>query len=144
MKTQTYISNLKKVAVTLCSILVIASASFAARIPEVSKITEKKALARLDLIMNTTEASLRFTAPSIEESDEVSAAVNFLDLLAENTQETLRYEAPEVIETVVEMESLENLALSTEASLRYLAPAADETLENEHHSDNEYMLADTE
>jgi hypothetical protein len=140
MKTLINISNLKKVAVAICSTLVITSAS-AASIPEVTKKAEKKAVARLELIMNTTETALRFTAPSVDESDEVAGAVNFLDALAENTEESIRYESPEVVETAVEMESLENLALATEAGLRYKAPAADENLETVQTVDNESILA---
>lgn len=127
MKTQFNLSNLKKVAVTLCSTLVITTASFAVSIPEASKTAEKLAHARLELLMNATERSLHFVAPAADVSEELNVAFANLDQLAENTQATLRYEAPEVIETVNEIENLDNLALVIEADLKYKAPAADET-----------------
>lgn len=119
MKTNVNISNLKKVAVTFCSALVLTTGSFTQPNPDEYANDEMVAVARLEARMNTTEYAVRFVAPAVAE---VTSEMVRLNSLAESTEVSLKYVAP-AAEVTPELERLDILAGITEAALQYVAPA---------------------
>jgi len=128
MKTNTYINKLKKGLVTICSTLFITTGSFTQPNPDVYRNDEMASMARLEVLMNGTEQSIRFVAPDVEASEGTEAQVR-LNNLAESTEVSLKYQAPAVEETseiAPELERLDKLAHMTESSIRYAVPATEE------------------
>lgn len=126
MKTQIHISNLKKMAITAITALVLTTGSYTQPSPEESRNEEMISRNRLAVMMDRAEESIRYNAPTAEETEEYTAALNRLEELAVVTESSVKYEAPEAIEVVNELESLNEWAVELEASLQYKAPAADE------------------
>jgi hypothetical protein len=126
MKTSNNISNLKKMVITLSAALVLTATSFASNNATSCKSEEMNSAARLEALMNSTEQSLKFVAPSTQESVEVYSAFERLNEMAETTAASIVYVAPAVEEASAELESLNVIAASTEASIKYVAPAADD------------------
>jgi hypothetical protein len=90
MKTNVNISNLKKVAVTFCSALVLTTGSFTQPNPDVDANDEMVAVARLEARMNATEYAVRFVAPAAEVTPELER----LDVLVAATEAFIRFKAP--------------------------------------------------
>jgi hypothetical protein len=126
MKTQTNTSNLKKMAVIVVTAIVMTTGSIAQPSAEKTMDDEMIALNRLSVVMDRNEESLRYTAPTLAETEEVEAAIAHLDELTAATEQAVSYEAPEVIETVVEMERLDDEMFRLEASVVYKAPVVHE------------------
>ena len=122
MKTNVNISNLKKVAVTFCSALVLTTGSYIQANPDVYPNDEMVAAARLEARMNTTEYAVRFVAPAVAE---VTNEMERLNALAESTEVSLKYVAP-AAELAPELVRLDVLAAITETALQYIAPAVEE------------------
>jgi hypothetical protein len=170
MKTKVNISNLKKVAVTFCSALVLTTGSFIQANPDASVNDERVAIARLEVRMNETEHSVMFVAPAVAEitpemerltalaeltevslkyvapAAEVAPELVRLDLLAGITETALQYVAPAVAEeefVTPELERLDVLAAATEASIRFMAAVVEEPLYNIiNDNSTEIMLAE--
>ena len=147
MKTKMNISNLKKLAVTICATLLITTGSYTQ--PNTEGFGKEKmiSLASLEVIMSLTEQSIRYAAPAIQETEDVSVEMERLEMLAGMTEASLKYKAPavdEAEEIAPELARLEMLAVATEASLKYKAPAADDFTGTEIGTGNsaEIMLAD--
>lgn len=133
MKTNTNISNLKKLALTAAVALMIAAGSYAQ-----SAEHNLTALISLETLMTATEQAIRYVAPEVNEAEEFSAATGRLEMLANNTEAGLKYTAPEAEEEIAPViDRLNMLADVTEASLKYEAPA------EEAHEDTPFMLAHT-
>ena len=107
-------NNLKKLAITACTALLISAGSVTLLHAEGNKNEYLASLVRLETFMNNTEHSVMYTVPAIHGTDEVSA----------------------------EMERLEMLAALTEASLKYTAPVVEDHDENNTESVKEIMLAE--
>jgi len=121
MKTNVNISNLKKVALTFCSALVLTAGSFTQANPDVYVNDKMVAAARIEARMIATEHAIRFVAPSV---DEVTVEMERLNALAVSTEVSLKYVAP-AAEVAPELERLDILAGITETALQYVAPAAE-------------------
>ena len=141
MKTTININNLKKLTVTACVTLVLATAGHTQPTPEVYTGEVKTSLDRLEKFMNATEQAVKFVAPAVNEVADVSNEMKGLELLAETTEEALKYSAPAVYdeneafvaaEVSPEMERLEMLAASTEEFLKYKAPEVNELSESDY------------
>jgi hypothetical protein len=126
MKTQ--MNNLKKLALTACAILLIATGSYTQPGTGNQSNIELVSPVSLESLMSFTEESIRYMAPAVPESEAFSAEFERLDILAVATEASLKYEAPEVNDADVsaEMERLEWMAAATEASLKYEAPAVND------------------
>jgi hypothetical protein len=129
MKTKINLSNLKKTAVTIAAAMVLTTGTFASSTPANNK--EMVSASRLDALMNSTEQSIRFVAPAVEESQDVYYAIEELNALAETTEASVKYVAPAAEEVTVapEIESLNALAVAIEATIKYAAPVIEETEE---------------
>jgi len=125
MKTQTNISNLKKMAVTACAAIVMTIGTYAQPSPEKQMNDEMIAMNRLSVVMDRTEESLRYNAPAPAETEETDAAISRLDALTAMNESAVAYSAPEVVETVAEMSRLDDQVYALEAAILYKAPAAD-------------------
>ena len=131
MKTKMNI-NLRKMGITISAMMALTVASFAIA-PADSKNNEMVPAARVEALMNAAEQSVRFVAPSVEESEEVTFAVEELNALAVETEASVKYVAPaaEVTEEVATaMENLDRLASETETAVAFKAPRADESIES--------------
>lgn len=124
MKTKT--NNLKKLALTACSALVIAAGTFAQPHPEAYAKVDMISLATLEALMVSTEQAIQYVAPADQGTFDATAEFGNLDVLANATEANMVYVAPAAEETANEIESLDVLADATEASLKYVAPEADE------------------
>ena len=113
-------------AVIVITAIVMTTGSFAQTSPEKTMDEEMIAVNRLSVLMDRNEEALRYIAPAPAETEEVEAALSRLDELTAATELAVSYEAPEVIETVVEMERLEDEMSRLEAAVVYKAPLADE------------------
>jgi hypothetical protein len=122
MKTQT--NNLKKTATTAIAALFIATGSYTQPNDGDLGSTERVSLTALETLMNLTEASARYIAPAVPESEAFYAEFERLDMLAAGTEDLVKYEAPEIndADATSEMERMEVLVAATEASMRYEAP----------------------
>lgn len=138
MKTQMNITNLK-MAVTFTVALVLMTGSFANA--RESRKEERISLNRLTEMMEKTEASIRYNAPTVEEAEEFTAAMVRLENLAVVTESSVRYEAPAAVEIAYEIESLEALAGELEAGLQYKAPM-DEAVEEITGENDAHLLAE--
>ena len=144
MKTNANLSNLKKVAVTMCFALALTAASFTQPKPESKIDDEMVAISRLDARMDAAEESARFVAPAV---DEITPEMERLDVMADQTEVALKYVAPAVAEEEVftpELVRLELLADATEASIRFKAPRADEgsVMDNTTENATEVIMAE--
>ena len=115
MKTKMNIANLKKMAVTVCSALVLTTGSFTQ--PMTDHNEELNSMARLEAFMNAAENSVKFVAPVVDEADEIVPAMERLEMLAGNTEASLQYAAPaadddEEVNSAVER--LESMMSATE------------------------------
>jgi hypothetical protein len=129
MKTKMNISNLKKLAVTACAVLMMTAGSFTQLRAAGNESADLASLSRLENAMISIEQSVRYTAPSVNETEELFAGMERLEMVALATEAMLKYEAPAVEETeaIADIaERLEMIAAATEASLKYKAPAVDE------------------
>lgn len=129
MKTKINISNLKKMVVTIAAAMVLTTATFATSTPANNE--EMASASRLEALMTATEQSIRFVAPAVEESQDVSYAMEELNALAETTEASVKYVAPAAEDETVapELESLNALAETIEANIKYMAPVNEETEE---------------
>jgi hypothetical protein len=130
MKTQKNISNLKKLAATAFAVLIMTVGSFTQLRAAGNESAEIESLSRLENTMKSIEQSVRYTAPSVNETEELSAGMVRLEMVALATEAMLKYEAPAVEETeaIADIaERLEMIAAATEASLKYEAPVVDYT-----------------
>ena len=130
MKTMKNISNLKKMAVAAFAVLMMTAGSFTQLRAGGNETADLTLMSRLDSAMSIIEKSVRYTAPSVNETEELSAGMERLEMVALATEAMLKYEAPEVEETedisnVVER--LEMMAVAAESRLKYEAPAVDYT-----------------
>ncbi len=127
MKTITNISNLKKLGMTIVAGMVLTTGTFASSAKNEARVSASK----LDDLMTATEQSVRFTAPAVEESEDVFYAIEELNTLAESTETMVKYVAPAIEEEVIalEMENLNTLAEMIESNIKYVAPAVNETEE---------------
>jgi hypothetical protein len=135
MKTKMTLTNLKKMAVTVCSALVLTTGSFTQSNAHVDD--ELNSMIRLEAFMNSVEHSAKFVALLADETDEITPAMERLEILAGCTQVSLQYTAPaaeENEELVSAIERLEMLAASTEKNISFKAPLTDEI--QEHKNDN--------
>jgi hypothetical protein len=123
MKTKMNISNLKKVAVTIFTVLMMTPGSYTQPSPDESSNKEMIAVVRLNALMNETETNLRFVAPAAEVIEEIAPAYERLNALAETTEVSVKYVAPSAEEVSAEIERLNNLANDIETRLQYKAPA---------------------
>jgi len=126
MKTKT--NNLKKLALTACSTLVIAAGTFAQPNPEAYARVDMISLASLEAIMVSTEQAIQYVAPAVQGTFDATAEFERMDVLADATEANLVYAAPAAEETANEIESLDVLADATEVSLAYVAPEAEESI----------------
>jgi hypothetical protein len=127
MKTKMNIANLKKMAVTVCSALVLTTGSFTQ--PRTDHYEELNSMARLEAFMNVAEHSIKFVAPVADETDEIVPAMERLEMLTSNTEASLQYVAPaaeENEEVNSAVERLEALVSATQVSVKYAALAEDE------------------
>jgi hypothetical protein len=127
MKTKMTIANLKKMAVTVCSALVLTTGSFTQ--PLTAHSQELNSMARLEAFMNAAEHSVKFVAPAADETDEIVPAMERLEMIAGSTEASLQYTAPDADdneEVNSAAERLESLISATEASVKYAAPAEEE------------------
>ncbi len=129
MKTKINISNLKKMVVTIAAAMVLTTGTFASSTPANNE--EMVSASRLETLMNSTEQSIRFVAPAVEESQDVYYAMEELNALAETTEASVKYVAPAAEEEALapEIESLNAMAVAIEANIKYVAPANEETEE---------------
>ena len=125
MKTQTNISNFKKLSLTVFSALVMTTGSIFAEGPNAY-------LVNLDAFMNKQEKMIRYTPNDRTESSDVEQAFERLDMLVSQSEASLMYKAPETDETTAATEALERLdtlIASTQESILYQAPTTDQTAE---------------
>lgn len=125
MKTKVNTNNMKKVAVTMCAALVMTTGSFIQANTGNRANNNLTSLISLESIMTLTEQSIRYIAPAVSESDEISDEMESLELLAGAIEASIRYEAPaaeEAEEVTPVLERLEKLAAATEITLKYEAP----------------------
>jgi hypothetical protein len=155
MKTKINISNLKKLAVSACSALVITTGSYTQPNPDINKNEELVSMVRLEALMNSVEQTVRFVAPSVsdtyvyekpEVSDEIEKAYENLEMLADLTEAVIKYKAPAVEDAEKvspELERLDILANAIEESIRFKAPSVNELPESDYITNNssEIMLA---
>jgi hypothetical protein len=142
MKTNINISNLKKVALTLFTSLVLTCGSYIQANPNANVHDEMLAVARLEARMAATEHEVRFAPPAIVE---ITGEMDRLNALAESTEAVLQYVAP-AAEPAPEMERLDILAGITETALQYVAPAvADEesNFDRVNYTEADIILADS-
>jgi hypothetical protein len=124
MKTKT--NNLKKLALTACSALVIATGTFTQPNPEVFAKVDMISLASLEALMVSTEQAIQYVAPADLGTFDATAEFGRLDVLADATETNLKYEAPAAEETANEIERLDVLVDATEVSLEYVAPEVED------------------
>jgi len=131
MKTQNYISNLKKLGLTVLASIALVSGTFGAD----EKGNASAALVNLEIFMNAQEEALKYSADTYI-MDEAEAAIERVEEMVNLTEASLRYSAVEFAEAeakaeevVTEMDRLEVLANELETSLKYEAPAEDEEVE---------------
>ena len=122
--------NMKKLAATAFTVLVISTGSFTQSNPGNDNLAS---VIRLETLMSMTEHAIRYMAPAVNESDDFFAAAERLEMLAAATEVSMKYTAPAVDQAEVvtpELERLEMLAAATEASIKYQAPEVVEISEN--------------
>jgi flagellar basal body rod protein FlgC len=142
MKTQMNITNLKTLAVSVVTALVLTTGSFAQPSPDKSRNEEMISLNHLAVLMDKTEASIRYNAPTPAETEVFTEAINRLEELATVTEASVKYEAPEVIEVVNEIEMLDDLAGELEARLQYKAPQTENIFDVITCENDGYLLAE--
>jgi hypothetical protein len=147
MKTKMNFSNLKKLTLTACAVLIITTAGFTQPKAPDYENSDLTFQVRLEAFMNLSQQSIRYKVPATIETEDVSVEMERLDILVNKTEALLKYEAPAADETTTStsvMERLDMLAAATEASLKYKAPVTDEISYDENITEKatEIMLAD--
>jgi hypothetical protein len=143
MKTQTYISSLKKSAISAFTVVVLAAGNLTGLRADQNDGLNSLAqeMNRLEMMAGATEVSLQYEAPSAEMNEDIVPSVERLESMAFNIEESLQYKAPAAEETEEvnsAVERLETLAANTEQSIRFEAPEIEDASEfqNDGNEDN--------
>jgi|GEM_PF-3655702 hypothetical protein len=95
MKTKMNMTGLKRSMVIVCTAAILGTSVLAQTLPVSKDEPEQSALARLEVLMTTTDQAARYVAPDAFESEEkVAQAFQNLDLLANSIERDLAYQAP--------------------------------------------------
>lgn len=121
MKTTNKTNRTCKMATVLMAVLVYGTVLMAQSQPDVSTTNDvNEALGRLNAFVDSTEQSLRYTAP-MDIYDDIRAAYERLEWVAQKTEQEIMYRAPEAEqENAMEFAEIENAeAIEARALLTY-------------------------
>jgi hypothetical protein len=139
MKTQTKISNLKKLGLTVVAAVALSGSIFASGSESVNG-----ASVSLNILTKNLEQSILYKAPAAAEEEDAVIALESLEAFSKESEASIMYKAPENAEDEVynALEELESFTSSEMASIRYEAPSVDQDVEVATELESLQMFAD--